>query len=93
MTLNITISNSDFISEPQGDRPPDTRNSSFTSLIRVRDNDMVLLGGLEKINKSESGSGIPLLARIPIIKWFFSSRAKSRNKTISVVFIKPSIIY
>lgn len=93
VTLNITVSNSDFITEPQNNLPPDTRNSTFTSLIRVRDNDMVLLGGMERINKSEAGSGVPLLSRIPIIKWFFSSRSKSKSKSISVVFIKPSIIY
>lgn len=93
VTLNITVSNSDFITEPQNNLPPDTRNSTFTSLIRVRDNDMVLLGGMERINKSEAGTGVPLLSRIPIIKWFFSSRSKSRSKSISVVFIKPSIIY
>lgn len=93
VTLNITVSNSDFITEPQNNLPPDTRNSTFTSLIRVRGNDMVLLGGMERINKSEAGSGVPLLSRIPIIKWFFSSRSKSKSKSISVVFIKPSIIY
>lgn len=93
VTLTINISNSTFTTTAKENTPPDTQNSSFSSMIRVHDNDMVILGGMEQIEKRESGTGVPILSRIPIIKWFFSNKVKSKNKSISVVFIKPSIIY
>ncbi len=93
VTLEIDVSNSDFIGAPPDNQPPPTSTSQFTSLIRVRDNDMVILGGLERSEESESRSGIPLLSKIPILKWFFSSKSTSKGKSISVVFIKPTIIH
>lgn len=93
VTLNIDVNISDFLGEPTTNAPPPTSTSQFKSIIRVRNEEMIVLGGIERNEKSESGNGVPLLSRIPVIKWLFSSRTKSRNKTVSVVFIKPTIIY
>jgi type IV pilus assembly protein PilQ len=65
----------------------------FSSIIRVHSDEMLVLGGIERTEKSEDASGIPLLSRIPILKWLFSSRTKTNSKVVSVVFIKPTIIY
>lgn len=92
VTLEIDVNNSDFL-ESTNDRPPASATSQFNSLIRVKNEEMIVLGGLERYEKSESGSGVPILSRIPIIKWLFSSRKKTKGKTITIVFIKPSIIY
>jgi type IV pilus assembly protein PilQ len=54
---------------------------------------MVLLGGLEEKKVSETTSGIPILSRIPILKWLFSSRVKENSFEKLNVFIKPTIIY
>ncbi len=93
VTLDIQVEISDFIGDPPPNAPPASTNRQFTSMVRVRDNEMIVLGGMERTEKSESGTGLPLLSRIPIIKWFFSSRKKSKNKTIALVFIKPTIIH
>ncbi|PWG78048.1 general secretion pathway protein GspD [Pararcticibacter amylolyticus] len=93
VTLNINIDISDFIGNPPENAPPPTSSSKFESIIRARNEDMIVLGGLERTENSESGSGVPLLSRIPVLKWFFSSRQKSTNKVVTVVFIKPTITY
>ncbi len=93
VTLSIDVNISDFTEENTLNSPPPSTNSQFKSLIRARNDEMIVLGGIERTEKSESGSGIPLLSRIPLLKWFFSSKSKSNNKIISVVFIKPSINY
>lgn len=93
VTLDISIEVSDFVGDPPANAPPPSTTRQFTSLIRVKDHEMILLGGMERESKSESGRGIPVLNRIPIIKWFFSRKAKSKGKTVSFVFIKPTIIY
>jgi len=56
------------------------------------DNDVVILGGLEEKLKNDSGSGVPFLSRIPIIKWFFSKKTRTDSKTKLSVLIKPTII-
>lgn len=93
VTLNIDVNISDFIGDAPAMGPPPTSNSQFKSIVRVRNEEMVVLGGLERIEKSDGGTGVPILSRIPVLKWFFSSRSKSKNKTVSIVFIKPTIIY
>ncbi|MDB5274737.1 MAG: gspD [Chitinophagaceae bacterium] len=92
VTLTIDVSVTDFISLPPTGPPPSTTNQ-FKSIIRVRNEEMVVLGGLERTQKTETTSGVPLLSRIPILKWLFSSRTKGKTKLVSVVFIKPTIIY
>ena len=93
VTLNIEASFSDFIEPRQEGLPPGNTNRSFISKIRVRDQEMIVLGGLEEIRRSNSGSGTPGLSRIPVLKWLFSSRSKSKNKSQLIVFIKPTIVY
>jgi type IV pilus assembly protein PilQ len=93
VTLNIDVNISDFIGTTALNVPPPTSKSMFSSIIRVHSDEMIVLGGIERNEKSQDGSGIPLLSRIPVLKWFFSSRSKTTSKVVSVVFIKPTIIY
>ena len=93
VTLEIDVENTDFSANATAGAPPPTSTSAFKSMVRVRNDEMVVLGGLEKLEKSETGTGVPFLARIPVIKWLFSSRTKSKTKTKQLVFIRPTIIY
>jgi len=93
VTLNIKVAITDFIGDPPENAPPPTSTSKFESIVRAKNEDMIVLGGMERTESSESGSGVPILSRIPILKWLFSSRTKSNNKVVTVVFIKPTIIY
>ena len=71
ITLEIEVNQSDFTARISPDAPPGTVSRNFSSLIRVKDGEMVLLGGLEEKKISDSGSGLPWFSRIPVIKWFF----------------------
>lgn len=93
ITLNIKVNISDFVGDPPLNAPPPTSTSKFESIVRARNEDMIVLGGIERTESSESGSGVPVLSRIPILKWLFSSKSKGTSKVVTVVFIKPTIIY
>jgi len=93
VTLNIDIDISDFLGVTPINQPPPSATSKFQSIIRVKNEEMIVLGGIERNEQSDEGSGTPFLSRIPVIKWLFSSRSKTNAKTVSVVFIKPTIIY
>lgn len=94
ITLDIRVIQSSFNGERiDEDAPPGMNSREFTSIIRVRDQDLVVLGGLEEKVKNDSGSGLPLLARVPVIKWLFSSRKREDSRKKLTVLIKPTVIY
>jgi type IV pilus assembly protein PilQ len=93
VTLNISVEKSAFTGRVGETAPPSKTTQKFESLIRVKNGEMVLLGGLVEAEKNNSGTGTPILSRIPIIKWLFSGRNKKKKKTKLHVFIKPTIFY
>lgn len=92
VTLDIKVEQSDFTNRISEFAPPGKVSRKFESLIRVKDQEMILLGGLEEKEVKDTRSGLPLLARIPILRWIFSSREKSNSKSKLNLFIKPTII-
>ncbi|MFL1012607.1 type II secretion system protein GspD [Flavisericum labens] len=93
VTLDVFVVQSSFGLRVAEDAPPDLSSREFTSIIRVRDQDIVVLGGLEEQEKNDSGSGVPFLARVPVIKWLFSKRKRTDSKAKLTVLIKPTVIY
>jgi len=94
VTLEINVVQSDFSSERiEEDAPPGLTSREFSSIIRMQNQDLAVLGGLEEKVKNDSGSGVPLLARIPIIKWLFSKRRREDSKQKLTILIKPTVIY
>jgi type IV pilus assembly protein PilQ len=93
VTLTIAVEKSSFLARAGENAPPGKATQKFESLVRVKNGEMILLGGLDELKKENSGSGTPLISRIPIIKWFFSSRKKSKSDAKLHIFIKPTVIY
>ena len=93
ITLNIEAQFSDFIDAVIAKAPPGNATRQFTSMIRVKNEDMIVLGGLEEVRHTRSGSGVPILSRIPLLKWLFSSRTSAKQTNKLVIFIKPTIMY
>ncbi|SNS39752.1 type IV pilus assembly protein PilQ [Dokdonia pacifica] len=94
VTMDIKVIQSSFNGERVTENgPPEISSREFTSIIKSRTNDIVVLGGLEENRKSNSGSGVPFLARIPIIKFLFSKRVRTASTSKLTVLIKPTVIY
>ncbi|RTY83027.1 type II and III secretion system protein [Flavobacterium sp. LS1P28] len=94
ITMDIKVIQSSFNGQKvDANAPPGINSREFTSIIRVKDQDIIVLGGLEESVKDDSGSGVPILARIPVIKWLFSSRRREDSKKKLTVLIKPTVIY
>ena len=92
VTLDISVIQSSFGARIAEDAPPDINSREFSSLIRMKDQDLAVLGGLEEQLSNNSGSGVPFLARIPLIKWLFSKRVREGRKSRLTVLIKPTVI-
>ncbi len=93
ITLTVDAQFSDFIDPVIVGAPPGNATRQFTSMIRVKNEDMIVLGGLEEVRTTRSGSGVPILSRIPILRWLFSSRKSAKQTNKLIVFIKPTIMY
>ena len=93
VTLTILVEKSSFLARVGETAPPGKATQKFQSLIRVKNNEMVLLGGLDELQKENTATGTPLLSRIPVISWFFSSKRKAKKNSKLHIFIKPTIIY
>lgn len=93
VTMDITVSQSDFTERINENAPPGSVSRSFSSRIRVRDGEMIVLGGLETQSTSKTGSGLPWISRVPVLNWFFGKQQKSKSEARLAIFIKPTIIY
>lgn len=91
VTLAITVEQSDFIGEIQDNAPSPQVTRTFDSNIRIKNGEMIVLGGLERKQSNDTGTGVPLLSRIPVIKWFFSKRTKTKSDSKLLIFVKPVI--
>ncbi|PIA79290.1 type II and III secretion system protein [Gaetbulibacter sp. 4G1] len=93
VTLTISVEKSAFLGRAGEDAPPGKSTQKFESMISVKNNEMILLGGLDELENENSGTGTPLLSRIPVIKWLFSGRKKRKEKSKLHIFIKPKVTY
>jgi len=92
ITLEVEVIQSDFTERISTTAPPGQVSRTFKSQIRVKNGEMILLGGLEEKRDNKTSNGAPFLSRIPVLKWFFSSRNEEKSDSKLNIFIKPSII-
>ena len=71
---------------------PTIQQRKFSSVVAVRDGETIALGGLIQDSKSQTGSGIPLLRRIPVIGSLFGSDDHNTTRTELIVLITPHVI-
>lgn len=73
--------------------PPSILTRSFQSTIRVKDGETVVLGGLSRESNSTSTEGLPFMARVPILRWFFGKNSKSKSRSSLLIYITPTVYY
>lgn len=93
ITMSIGVTQSSFTERISETAPPGKLNRDFQSLVRVKNGEMIMLGGLEENSTSNSGRGLPLISRVPVLKWIFGSRTRAKTENKLTIFIKPTIIY
>ena len=92
ITLEIEFEQTEFTGRESEEAPPATATRSFKSIVKVQNEEMVLLGGLDRNSMEKSSRGIPFLARVPVIKWFFGKEKRNKVERTLNVFIKPTVI-
>ncbi|WED26400.1 pilus (MSHA type) biogenesis protein MshL [Vibrio sp. DW001] len=62
------------------------------SIIRARDGDVVVIGGLMKSNTFDRVSKVPLLGDIPGLGHLFRNTSEYTEKTELVILLKPTVV-
>ncbi|MBI4371470.1 MAG: hypothetical protein HY552_04145 [Elusimicrobia bacterium] len=65
---------------------------SAKTLVRVKNGQTLVLGGLLQSTENKVVRKVPLLGYIPIIGWLFTSVQSSRQNTDLVIFLTPTIV-
>jgi len=80
----------------QGSRVPIVETSEVETTVKVKDSTTIMIAGLIKEIEAENSVGVPGLAKIPILGWFFSryERGPSAGATRKelIICITPKII-
>lgn len=91
VTLLVEPSYSDVVDSGFVDKK-DPTNRSASTLVRVKNGQTVVIGGILTSREMEAVRKVPLLGDIPILGWLFTSKTTSKNTTDLVIFITPTIL-
>ncbi|MFA6433899.1 MAG: secretin N-terminal domain-containing protein [Elusimicrobiales bacterium] len=69
---------------------PISRGAS--TMVRVKNGQTVVIGGMLSSTETKSVKKVPLLGYIPIVGWLFTSVSSRRTNTDLVIFVTPTIL-
>ncbi|MDD5595328.1 MAG: hypothetical protein PHY94_03675, partial [Candidatus Omnitrophica bacterium] len=67
-----------------------TRNAETN--VMIKDGQTLVIGGLISENKIKYNKKVPILGDIPGLKYFFSKKEDTINRTELLIFITPHIV-
>lgn len=71
---------------------PNTKSSTLSAEIAVRDGESVILGGIVRNSDSRNKSGVPYLKDIPLLGYLFRSTDSSKKRQESIVLMRPTVL-
>lgn len=94
VNMQIKITVNDFRTNPSSFDPniPIKFTRELSANTTVSNNNILVLGGLVRLDDTNISSETPLLARLPLIGWLFKGKKNELVKTNLTIFIKPIVI-
>lgn len=92
--LNIKVTVSSIIGTQliSGNEFPVATSRVYNAPVVVNEGYTVAVGGLDEAKEKTSSSGVPLLGRVPLIKYLFSTKSREKNHKNLMLFITPTLI-
>ncbi len=89
-----TDANTENVVDDQGVRimPPDIKIKQLSSIVKAKDGNRVIIGGLVSESTKNKDTDVSLLANIPIFGNFFKSTSESKYRSELIIIITPKII-
>ncbi len=76
----------------QGSTVYDPVSRGASTMVRVKNGQTVVIGGMLASTENKTIKKVPLLGYIPIIGWLFTSVSSRRTNTDLVMFLTPTIL-
>ena len=95
LRINPTVStfrDETQLTDPTRQLPPDTTEEKMSTIVKIRDGQTLVLGGLITKKDSFRRNGVPILQEIPLVKYLFSYKERISSKKELVFVITPHII-
>ena len=83
-----------IVTSPDGRQTaPVTEVKQASTIVRLRDGETAIIGGLISEETAETERRIPLLGKLPLIGAAFRSKANLRARTELVIFLTPRLVH
>ncbi len=90
--VNLQIDQEVSSQGPDVNTVPSFRTEQLHTEVVLKDNQVLVMGGLMRTDTLVSNEGIPLLRKIPWLGKLFSTDTESNKKTELMIFITPHVI-
>lgn len=78
------------VSAETGNSYPEVRESTLTTIARIPDGHSLIVGGFFQESEIQSENKVPLLGDIPLVSFFFKSKATSKEQSSLLFVVTPS---
>ncbi|MGD9641555.1 MAG: secretin N-terminal domain-containing protein [Elusimicrobiales bacterium] len=95
ITMVVQPAYSDMVASAisiQGATVYDPVSRGASTMVRVKNGQTVVIGGMLASTETKTVKKVPLLGYIPIIGWLFTSVSSRRTNTDLVIFLTPTIL-
>ncbi len=96
ITLDITPAITSFVDEviapSKNSSAPVLDIKQSSTIVRLRDGETIVMGGLIQNTSAKNIRKIPLLGDIPLLGKLFQGRAQAKQKKELVIFLTPTIV-
>lgn len=83
----------DSVAGPDGATAPEVDIKQTSSLVRIRENSTVIIGGLIQNERHKTERRVPVIGDIPVIGYPFRGTFENKRRTELVIFITPTIVH
>ncbi len=82
----------DSVDGPNGATAPEVDIKQTSSLVRIRENSTVIIGGLIQNERYKTERRVPIIGDIPVLGYPFRGIFTSKRRTELVIFITPTVV-
>lgn len=92
LNANTSSSTTSTTTQTQRTMPPDTRVKQMTSIVKVKDSQKVLIGGLIEKKIAKDNTKVPLVGDVPLFGRLFNNNTDTVRKSELFILITPTLI-
>lgn len=71
---------------------PSQTTTEVTTQLLVNSGESIFIGGLIRSSATEDRQGLPVLGRVPGVRWLFSNRSRNTTNVETIVVITPRLV-